>query len=122
MENMILTTLSEKEVKALIQAGIKDALNEINTNQPNQNSASNQIEEEIFPPFMDVDTVSRFINLKPSYVYELVAGRQIPFIKLQKRLQFCKKDIIEWLNDHKIASEHEIDKIADAYIKKKKIR
>lgn len=122
MENMILTTLSEKDIKDLIQKGIEDAMTKVNQLQSKTNITSKLVEEEIFPPFMDVDTVSRFINLKPSYVYELVAGRQIPFIKLQKRLQFCKKDIIEWLNQHKIASEHEIDKMAEAYIKKKKMR
>ncbi|TAF77303.1 MAG: DNA-binding protein, partial [Bacteroidetes bacterium] len=119
MENMIVTTLSEKDIKDLIQARIEQALERMNQNQAN--AVSSTTEEEIFPPFMDIDTVSRFINLKSSYVYELVSGRQIPFIKLQKRLQFCKKDIIEWLNQHKIASEHQIDKIAEAYINKKRM-
>lgn len=119
MENMIVTTLSEKDIKDLIQARIEQALERMNQNQTN--AVSSTTEEEIFPPFMDVDTVSRFINLKPSYVYELVAGKQIPHIKIQRRLQFSKKDIEEWLNHFKIASEHQINKIAEAYINKKRM-
>lgn len=121
MENMILTTLSEKEVKDLIQKGIEDAMTKVNQQSSKTNGTSKPVEEEVFPPFMDLNTVSRFINLKPSYVYELVAGKQIPHIKIQRRLQFSKKDIEEWLNHFKIASEHQIDKIAEAYIKKKKM-
>jgi excisionase family DNA binding protein len=42
--------------------------------------------------------VADLLNVRPSRVYELVQGRQIPFIRIGRQLRFDPGAIQEWLD------------------------
>ncbi len=42
--------------------------------------------------------VADLLNVRPSRVYELVQGREIPFIRIGRQLRFDPGAIQEWLD------------------------
>lgn len=58
-----------------------------------QNSKSNDNE------LMTVDEVANYLKVKPSWVYEKIHTRQIPFQKAGRFPRFRKKHIDKWLEN-----------------------
>ncbi len=57
-------------------------------------SKANQWEE-----IMDIDTLSRYLKVKKTWVYKRVQFKEIPFSKVGKYPRFRKKDIDAWFED-----------------------
>lgn len=51
--------------------------------------------------FLTVKEAAKFLDLKVPTIYSKVHKREIPFIKIGRRLYFSKEDLIEHLNSNR---------------------
>ena len=51
---------------------------------------------------LTVDELGRMLSMTKGSLYNLVYTRQIPFLKIGKRLRFNREDILKWLDEKKI--------------------
>ena len=82
-------------------------------------SKSNLKKEE--EPFINMDEVSKILNLKKATIYGHTHKGTIPFRKQGKRLLFLKSEIYAWVNEGKNISKNDLELKADAYLLKNKI-
>ncbi len=68
---------------------------------------------------MNIEQLSKYINLSKSTIYSHTANRKIPFYKSAKRVYFKKSEIDAWLTKNKIITTDEIEEQAINYIIKK---
>ena len=48
-----------------------------------------------------VETLSKYLDVSPQWVYERVHLKEIPYIKMGKFPRFKKSDVDKWLDSHK---------------------
>lgn len=65
---------------------------------------------------MTIQELATCVNYQKSSIYELVKKRKISYIKPSGKLHFKKNMIDEWLDNRKIKTKSEIEKMADHYI------
>ena len=53
-------------------------------------------------PPMDVRDLGEYKNLKPSHIYDMVARREIPHIRIGKLLRFEPDRIDEWFQSQRV--------------------
>ncbi|MCF8260693.1 MAG: helix-turn-helix domain-containing protein [Melioribacteraceae bacterium] len=64
--------------------------------------------------FIDIDQASLLLQLKKSYLYQLVHKNQLPYYKPNgKKIYFNKAELNEWINNSKI---HSVDEIENDFI------
>lgn len=114
MENLILISVSEHELKQIIEASVSKALKD-------QNSRS-LIESDSAATIFSIEEAADFINLARTTIYALTSKNEIPFYKRGKKLYFKKKDLIEWLEKGKRKTNCEIQEEADQYLSKNRRR
>ncbi|APG59016.1 helix-turn-helix transcriptional regulator [Christiangramia salexigens] len=65
---------------------------------------------------MTIEEVAQYIHYQKTSIYGLVQKRKIPFIKGSGKLHFRKSEIDNWLDQRKVKTKSEIEKMADEYI------
>lgn len=86
---LLLTKIDKEELNQLIQAAVKDALR--------QTESQEQPNSEI----LNVKQVCQLLNLTQATIYNLVCQRKIPNSKVGKRLFFNRAELLEWINTGK---------------------
>jgi excisionase family DNA binding protein len=109
MENLLITQLSEPQVRRIIKEEITGALSRYLTEQ----KANKQ------PEYMTINKLSKYINSSVSAIYAKVHRREIPYIKRGKRLLFNVEDIDKWLKGGRIKTTKEIINEASEFVAKK---
>lgn len=58
------------------------------------------------PPsdLLTVREVATMLRLTEKGVYNLVAARRIPYVKISNRVRFLASDVVEWLRRHRVAA------------------
>lgn len=65
---------------------------------------------------LDVKQAAKFTHLSESRIYKFTSQKEIPHYKKGKRLYFKKAELREWLTNHKIITNADIEKEAINYI------
>ncbi|MFC1573468.1 helix-turn-helix domain-containing protein [Candidatus Eisenbacteria bacterium] len=50
---------------------------------------------------LTVKQVADWLNLKPKTIYAMTARREIPCVRIGKRLRFSRHDLLRWLGQRK---------------------
>ncbi len=87
METTVLISLSGQQLDDLISSSLRKVL----LNQAPQSSDAND------DTLLDTKAAAKFINYKETSVYGLVKRKKIPFIKVEGKLLFSKKRLLEWI-------------------------
>lgn len=58
---------------------------------------------------MNIDEVCRYTGISKSTMYKLTSTNQIPHYKKVKQLMFDKNDILEWIKEGRVITQHEIE-------------
>lgn len=65
------------------------------------------------------DEVARYMGISKSYLYKLTMRREIPHYKpTGKVCYFNRREIEEWLQSNRVATDSELDQRAQAHILK----
>lgn len=88
-KTLLLTQIDKEELNQLIQAAVKDALQ--------QTESQEQPKSDI----LSVKQVCQLLGLTPATIYNLVCQRKIPNSKVGKRLFFHRSELMEWINSGK---------------------
>ena len=51
----------------------------------------------VFPEIMRITEAAKYLTISKYYLYLLVKGGFIPYVKLGKRIVFRQQDLYEWL-------------------------
>jgi hypothetical protein len=86
MSEIILTTISIKEIKQLIEGAVQKAILENLNLAEGQNSS-----------FMDVNQAAEFLDIAKATLYGKCCNLLIPHFKKGKKLYFDKAELLDWL-------------------------
>ena len=93
MNATFITTLSTHELQELIESSIKNA---VNAKSPTSNEDDT---------LLDTKEAAVLIKYEVSSLYGLVKRKKIPFCKVEGKLLFSRKKLLEW-----ISSGHQVVK------------
>ncbi len=65
---------------------------------------------------MTTSELADYLSISKSLVYKLTMNNEIPFSKPSKRIFFYKKEIDEWVQQHRNKTKYEIEQEASNYI------
>lgn len=69
---------------------------------------------------LTADEAATYLGMSKSYVYKLTMGRKIPFYRpLGKMVYFNRKELEQWLQANRCASDAELNERAQAYCLRK---
>lgn len=69
---------------------------------------------------LTADEAAKYMGIKKSYLYKLTMRRQIAFFRpMGKMCYFNRKDIEQWLQTNRVATDDELRQQANAYCMKK---
>jgi predicted DNA-binding transcriptional regulator AlpA len=77
------------------------------------------ITEEEIP--VNVDGISKFVDLAVPTIYGLVHQKKIPHYKKSGRLYFLKSEILDWIKSGKQETKSELENRADEYLSKNRL-
>lgn len=70
-------------------------------------------------PFLPVEELASYLNVKTSYIYKMTHNREIPFYKPGgKMIYFNREEIDEWVLSQRVATADEIRSEARHRIRK----
>ncbi len=79
------------------------------------------IDENLIDKLLTIDEAAKFLKLAKATVYDYVHRRIIPHSKIEKRLYFSQKGLLEWVkSEGKIKTVDEVNASADESIKIRK--
>ena len=110
MSEIILTTISKKEIKQLIEGAVQKAILE------NQNLADDQNSS-----FMDVNQAAEYLGIAKATLYGKCCNLLIPHFKKGKKLYFDKAELLDWLKSGKRKTINDINESVDTNLFKRKI-
>ena len=87
MSEIILTTISKKEIKKLVEEAVQKAIPRNLNLTDDQNSS-----------FMDVNQAAEFLGIAKATLYGKCCNQLIPHFKKGKKLYFDKAELLDWLN------------------------
>ena len=56
---------------------------------------------------LTVKEIADQLNLSRGALYQMIARREIPYVKMGRRVRFVNSDILEWLNCQKIRERNQ---------------
>lgn len=56
-----------------------------------------------------VKETAQYIGVSKDLIYKMVRTKEIPFIRIGRRVLFRKESIDQWLHSQKIASDQKVD-------------
>lgn len=102
MNATFVTTLSTEELKEIIEQSVKKAFTE------NPKKISSEEDE-----WLHTDEAAALIRYKETSVYGLVKRKKIPFCKVEGKLLFSKRKLLDW-----IASKDTVSKGEESLLQK----
>jgi excisionase family DNA binding protein len=87
METTVLISLSGQQFDELISSSLRKALQH----------QTPQVNDHNEDTLLDTKEAAVLINYKETSVYGLVKRKKIPFIKVEGKLLFSKKKLLEWV-------------------------
>ncbi|MBL4755957.1 MAG: helix-turn-helix domain-containing protein [Flavobacteriales bacterium] len=93
MQDLILISVSQHELKCLIEQSVIKALDSASS----QASGVDTIQNE----YLNIKQASEFTHIAVATLYDYTHKRKIPFSKVGKRLLFSKQELVEWIFKHK---------------------
>jgi excisionase family DNA binding protein len=60
-------------------------------------------------PLLTMDELCALLKLEPQTIYQLTYRGKIPHFKIANRLRFRLSEIVEWIEQHKVAKGPEED-------------
>jgi excisionase family DNA binding protein len=64
-------------------------------------SSTGQARPGLDEPLLTVERVARLLAVKPGWVYTAVRDGVFPHVKVGKHLRFIRRDIEEWIFEHR---------------------
>ena len=110
MSEIIITTISKKELKQLIESAVQKVILE------NPNFADDQTLS-----FMDVNQAAEFLGIAKATLYGKCCNLLIPHFKKGKKLYFDKGELIDWLKSGKRKTINDISENVNAHLLNRKI-
>lgn len=74
-----------------------------------------QRQEKPAKAVMSAEEVAKYTGYAKKYLYKLTGEKQIPHYKRGGKVLFIKEEIDQWLQEHKVSSENEIQRAAQEY-------
>ncbi|HCH2618342.1 TPA: helix-turn-helix domain-containing protein [Vibrio parahaemolyticus] len=65
---------------------------------------------------LTVDECAALLGLSTNQLYKLTSSAAIPYFKLGKHLRFERQAIMNWVEEQRVSSRHEIEKRAANYV------
>ncbi len=96
MEKIFFTNYSTEELKDIIQSCLQ------NLQSSNLAPFSNDLTDTL----LDTKETAKLINYKETSLYGLVRKRKIPFNKMEGKLLFSKKEILNWVAESKLKTKY----------------
>lgn len=81
-----------------------------------------EIASTVSTEILDITQAADYLHLSKSTLYGLTARRGLPHFKRGKRLYFKKGELNEWMTQNKVYSQEEIEKQAEEYCNRNKVR
>ncbi len=110
MQNLLLTQISDTEIRQLFREELENFFNEKCI--------------DVSPPETDelggIDLAIKITGLAKATVYSLVSLRKIPHSKRGKKLYFSRQDLLGWIKNGKRKTQSEIAIEATNYGQKEK--
>jgi hypothetical protein len=85
MNATFITTLSTQELQELIELSVKNAVH-VNARVPNEDDT-----------LLDTKEAANLIKYEVTSIYGLVKRKKIPFCKIEGKLLFSRRKLIEWI-------------------------
>jgi hypothetical protein len=104
MEDIILISISKKELESLIEQVIRRVLNEGEPLHPEGDM------------LLSAKETSIFLKIAPATLYEYTRNQKIPHSKMGKRLYFSKNDLMAWIKGGKRQTHSETEAEAINYL------
>ncbi|MCK5370460.1 MAG: helix-turn-helix domain-containing protein [Cyclobacteriaceae bacterium] len=105
MSEIILTTISKKEIKKLIEDAVQKAILENQNLVDDQNSS-----------FMDVNQAAEFLGIAKATLYGKCCNLLIPHFKKGKKLYFDKAELLNWLKSGKRKTVNDINEKVNTHL------
>jgi excisionase family DNA binding protein len=102
MEKLILTQLSQEELKKLIKESVREVLDEDKKNDPHTT-----------PYLLNIEQAAAFLQISVQTIYGYTSKRMIPFIKRGKKVLFVRADLEKWFMEGKKKSVAEMKQEID---------
>jgi len=109
MEKVIFISISESEIKNIVQNAVREAVGNANTQIADENPLT-------FKEAMD------YLGYSRSHGYKLTSKNQIPHSKRGKQLYFSKSELDQWLLSNKVKTTKELDQEAAQMLKSKGLK
>ena len=106
----MLTSISKKEIKQLIEGAVQKAILE------NQNLSDDQNTS-----FIDVNQAADFLGIAKATLYGKCCNLLIPHFKKGKKLYFDKVELLEWLKSGKRKTVNDINESVNTHLFNRKI-
>lgn len=106
MEKVMLAPLTIAEFREIIREEIRNVLGET----PVRSIASASED------FMNIKQASSFTQIAVATIYDYTHKKKIPFSKVGKKLIFSKKELTEWIKNHRKQTKNEIEEQANNWI------
>ena len=110
MSEIILTTISKKESKQLIEGAVQKVILENPNFADDQNSS-----------FMDVTQAAEFLGIAKATLYGKCCNLLIPHFKKGKKLYFDKGELFDWLKSGKRKTINDISENVNSHLLNRKI-
>jgi excisionase family DNA binding protein len=55
----------------------------------------------LIEPLLDADAVATLLAVKPSWVYEAVRSKRIPYLRIGRHIRFQRSDIEAWVAERR---------------------
>jgi predicted DNA-binding transcriptional regulator AlpA len=114
--------LQENQIIITEKQSIQDIIDNAVSNAFERHSKKNAIEQP--PPtenndddYFDVDGLCKFTHFAKATIYDYVAKKKIPYYKINRRLLFSKKEIMQFIQDSRHKSSDELEKDVDEFNK-----
>ena len=105
MEDIVLISISKKELESIIENSVRKILNESATGQNTSEGG-----------MLSVKEVAEFLKVGASTIYKYTSSREIPCFKKGKRLYFSKDALMQWISEGKLKTRFEIEQEAATYL------
>ena len=65
---------------------------------------------------LDLEEAALLTGFSTGHLYRLTSTRKIPHFKKSRKLYFKKSELEEWMLDHKVMTDKEIDSLATTHV------
>jgi excisionase family DNA binding protein len=106
MNNLTLDQISSEELRKMLREELSVFLSNIPA------SISSNPPQEL----LNIAGASKYLNLTPYSIYNLVHRREIPYMKRAKRLYFSKEELREWVGEGRKPTQATLKAAAEIHL------